>query len=129
MYCIHCGKELSEGERFCCGCGTPNTAVSAPAVKKEMPDATLILVFGIISVAVGMVVGIVFGSIAMHMVQDRLMQGYTLYGKAKVGSILGKVGFIVGIVSTVLLTVLIILEVVFFSLLFSTIVERAQYWY
>lgn len=122
MICPYCGNETGASERFCTVCGAQVSAELVPTAVQtqvEPPNATKILVFGIISVAVGTVVGIIFGSIAMHMAQDWMNQGYLLFGKAKVGRILGKVGLILGIVSTVCLTLFIIIYCVLLGYLVS----------
>lgn len=41
MYCIKCGKELQDGERFCTACGTPAFRASSPP-KELQPDIVVI---------------------------------------------------------------------------------------
>ena len=70
------------------------------------------LIFGILAIAFACsyylsFMGIVFGAISMGKAK-LYMASYPLTGKAKVGRILGKVGFILGIVFTVLSLITII---------------------
>lgn len=89
--------------------GQPVAPVGDP---QERELAKSILVFGILAIAfacsyyVGFM-GIVFGAICSGKVKQYAAM-YPLTGKAKVGSILGKVGFILGIVFTVLSVITII---------------------
>lgn len=135
MYCANCGKEIEEGLRFCKACGeevfvdSQGCEQEAPAYNQssaqEIPvkasktldsaRAIKMLVFGIVSLALGRVGGIVFGSITKHMAQDAMNEGYVLEGKAKVGHILAQVGFIVGIVTAILAVVAGICYIIYFS--------------
>lgn len=135
MYCENCGKEIEEGMQFCkrCGAAVPdNSSIGAqnasfdsqggmqqspagPLKTLDSARAIKMLVFGIVSLALGRVGGIVFGSITKHMAQDAINEGYVLEGKAKVGHILAQVGFIVGIVTAILAVVAIIWYIIYFS--------------
>ncbi len=52
--------------------------------------------------------GIILGAIARKKAKAWVAEGYPLTGAAKVGSILGLIGLIIGIVMTVLLPIIII---------------------
>lgn len=121
MFCTHCGHEMEQGAYFCQSCGKPSAFSASTPVKADAKKANMILVFGIISLAISAVAGIVFGSIAMHMAKDYVDAGYPLVGKAKVGSILGKVGFYVGIGTTIWLTLFFIFYFGFFAFIISQI--------
>ena len=74
-----------------------------------------ILTFGILAIAFGSTfylsfLGIVFGAIARSKAKTYLMS-YPLVGRAKVGRILGTVGFVLGIVLTVFFTLWLIVVV------------------
>ena len=112
MFCKSCGAPINQGEAFCTACGTPveqQPAYTAPVcntapVSVPAPDNTT-LVYGILSLALGGIFGIIFGAMAKSKCAAYLAQGGTLEGTAKVGYILGKVGFILGIVSTIVLSI------------------------
>lgn len=67
-----------------------------------------LLVFGILSLALCYIVGIILGAIGRKKGNAYIAQGGTLTGASKVGYILCKVGFIVSIVATVFITIYII---------------------
>ncbi len=82
------------------------------------PSASSVLVKGIVALACalsfyGSIVGIVFGCLAGSAAK-RFMNanGGQLFGQAKIGRILGKVGLILGIVMTVFFVIFIIVELV-----------------
>lgn len=68
-----------------------------------------LLVFGILSLVLGSIVGIILGSIGRKKGKAYIAQGGTLTGASKVGFILSKVGVILGIISTIFLVIYIIL--------------------
>lgn len=89
--------------------GQPVSSVGDP---QERALAKTILVFGILAIAFACTyyvafMGIVFGAITSGKVKQYIAM-YPLSGKAKTGSILGKVGLILGIVLTVLSLITII---------------------
>lgn len=133
MFCPNCGTNVPEGANACPNCGTLlNTAQAAPEmpvsqapsdrqppvyhaepINKAPYSTTPILVFGILALAFAdsfflSFLGIVFGAITRSKVKAYLAEGYTLSGKAKVGSILGKVGFILGIVVTIIFVIYVV---------------------
>lgn len=129
MFCRNCGNEMSDKDRFCTKCGKASAdAVMplTPPVKKEPYSSTLILVFGIVGLALEMIGGIVFGAITMHMAKAYANAGCPLTGKVKTGRILGIVGFINGIVTTV---VYVIFVIVFFAVLSDFFTELFSYGY
>ena len=90
----------------------PAYAQPVPGNPDERDKAKSILIFGILAIAFACsyyvsFMGIVFGAITANKVKEYIA-AYPLAGKAKVGSILGKVGLIVGIVFTVLSLITII---------------------
>lgn len=126
MFCPNCGTNAPDGAKACPNCGTFLNAQPEAPVYQEAPaqqpiynaapvapvapvstisdNTTPILVFGILALALAGstgIVGIIFGILTKKKVNEYLAQGGTLTGKAKVGSILGKVGLILGIVMTV----------------------------
>ncbi len=116
MFCKNCGRQLDEGETLCPACGTVN-ATEATAdksvsyeysavdtanqlLKDEMAGQTL--KWGIISLAFAVsgclsLLGFIFSFIARSRARAYEQTFGVLEGKAKVGRILGKVGFGVGL--------------------------------
>lgn len=141
MFCQNCGSMLEEGVKFCPNCGASiaqpepvrETAVNEPVqptfetpvyeqpVVKSNPAAdalsTPILIFGILGIAFASsfylsILGIIFSGIAKSKVRQFLAEGGVLSGKAKVGSILARIGMILGIVLTVLFVIWLIAVIV-----------------
>ena len=116
MFCKNCGRQLDEGETLCPACGTV-TATEATAtesvsyeysavdtanqlLKDEMVGQTL--KWGIISLAFAVsgclsLLGFIFSFIAKSRARAYEQTFGVPEGKAKVGRILGKVGFGVGL--------------------------------
>ena len=69
------------------------------------------LVFGILSLVFGSIVGIILGSIGRKKGKEFIAQGGELTGASKVGFILSKVGVILGIISTIFIVIYVILIV------------------
>ena len=67
------------------------------------------LVFGILSLALGPILAIIFGAIGKKKAKEFVAQGGELVGASKVGFILSKIGFILGIIGTIFLVIYIIL--------------------
>ena len=116
MFCKNCGRQLEEGESYCPICGTVNSpeAPIAPGtpfygepderVKSDMAGKTL--TWGILSVAFGVsgclsLLGFIFSFIAKSKALAYEQTFGVLEGKARVGRILGKVGFGVGLGMTI----------------------------
>jgi hypothetical protein len=114
MFCKNCGRQLDEGETLCPACGTVNateaTATAATAeygydtvneqLKNEMAGTAL--KWGIISLAFAAsgclsLLGFIFSFIAKSKALAYEQAFGVLEGRAKVGRILGKVGFGVGL--------------------------------
>lgn len=74
--------------------------------QKQQPN---ILVFGILSLVLGPIFAIIFGSIGRKKGKAFVAEGGTLVGASKVGFILSKVGLILGIIGTIFLVIYIIL--------------------
>ena len=120
MFCKNCGRQLDEGETLCPACGTVNateaTATESVSyeysavdtanqlLKDEMAGQTL--KWGIISLAFAVsgclsLLGFIFSFIAKSRARAYEQTFGVLEGKAKVGRILGKVGFGVGLGMTI----------------------------
>ena len=115
MFCKNCGRQLDEGVSYCPICGTVNTTSgaqtdSAPAyastderIKSEMAGQTL--KWGILSLAFGLsclsLLGFIFSFIAKRRSSEYISLFGQLEGRARVGHILGRVGFGVGLGYTI----------------------------
>ena len=120
MFCKNCGRQLDEGETLCPACGTVNAteATADKAVsyeysavdtanqllKDEMAGQTL--KWGILSLAFAAsgclsLLGFIFSFIAKSKALAYEQTFGVLEGKARVGRILGKVGFGVGLGMTI----------------------------
>lgn len=109
MFCKHCGRELEAGESYCPVCGTVN-AIPTPdggfapvpdeRVKDEMAGQTL--KWGILSLAFSAsgclsLLGFIFSFTAKRKAKEYRRVFGDLEGRARVGHILGWVGFGVGL--------------------------------
>ena len=74
--------------------------------QKQQPN---ILVFGILSLVLGPLFAIIFGSIGRKKGKAFVAEGGTLTGASKVGFILSKVGLILGIIGMVFVVIYIVL--------------------
>ena len=109
MICSNCGAALSEGVTFCPNCGTAvNTA--SPAQPKTSVSPSKVLTFGILGLAFSEfdILGIIFSAIGLKNAKLFLAENGALFGQAKVGRILAKVGLIVSIVYTALMPFIVI---------------------
>ena len=116
MFCKNCGRQLDEGETLCPACGTVNAAEATATesvsyeysavdtanqlLKDEMAGQTL--KWGILSLAFAVsgclsLLGFIFSFIAKSRARAYEQTFGVPEGKAKVGRILGKVGFGVGL--------------------------------
>ena len=130
MFCKNCGRQLDEGETLCPACGTVNAteATADKAVsyeysavdtanqqlKDEMAGQTL--KWGILSLAFAVsgclsLLGFIFSFIAKSRARAYEQTFGVLEGKAKVGRILGKVGFGVGLGMTVYMALVFVIAV------------------
>ena len=75
--------------------------------QKQQPN---ILVFGILSLVLGPLFAIIFGSIGRKKGKAFIAEGGTLTGASKVGFILSKVGLILGIIALILIVVIVVLQ-------------------
>lgn len=112
MFCKNCGRQLDEGESYCPICGTVNSP-EAPLnpdtpfygepdekVKNDMAGKTL--TWGILSVAFGVsgclsLLGFIFSFTARKKAREYARLFGQLEGRARVGNILGWVGFGTGL--------------------------------
>ena len=118
MFCKNCGRQLDEGENICPACGTVNasetTATPNAGIEYAVDDVDLAnerlkdemagaaLKWGIISLAFSAsgclsLLGFIFSFIAKGKALAYQNVFGVLEGKAKVGRILGKVGFGLGL--------------------------------
>ena len=119
MYCDRCGADIPSGATFCANCGAPVSTApaeqyAAPAYPSApVPTPGSILTMGILAVAFCCsfyfsFLGIVFGAIGKSKAKSYLAYYGEPSGQVKAGSIMSKIGFIVGIVFTVLAVLAII---------------------
>lgn len=120
MFCKNCGRQLDEGETLCPACGTVNateaTADKAVSYEYSAVDtanqllkdemAGQALKWGILSLAFAAsgclsLLGFIFSFIAKSKALAYEQTFGVLEGKARVGRILGKVGFGVGLGMTI----------------------------
>ena len=121
MFCKNCGRQLDEGENVCPVCGTVNggeTSAAATTVEYSFDAvgeaneqlknsmAGQALTWGILSLAFSAsgclsLLGFIFSFIAKSKALAYEQTFGVLEGKAKVGRILGKVGFGLGLGMTI----------------------------
>ena len=121
MFCKNCGRQLDEGENVCPVCGTVNggeTSAAATTVEYSFDAvgeaneqlknsmAGQALTWGILSLAFSAsgclsLLGFIFSFIAKSKALAYEQTFGVLEGKARVGRILGKVGFGVGLGMTI----------------------------
>ena len=130
MFCKNCGRQLDEGENICPACGTVNASETTATpnagieyavdavdlanerLKDEMAGAAL--KWGIISLAFSAsgclsLLGFIFSFFAKSRALAYRNVFGVLEGKAKVGRILGKVGFGLGLGMTIYIGVIIVI--------------------
>ena len=131
MFCKNCGRQLDEGENVCPVCGTVNGGETAAAstleygydavnaaneqMKSEMGGQAL--KWGILSLAFAAsgclsLLGFIFSFIAKSKALAYEQAFGVLEGRAKVGRILGKVGFGVGLGMTIYMALVFVIAVV-----------------
>ncbi|MBR2582975.1 MAG: zinc ribbon domain-containing protein [Oscillospiraceae bacterium] len=118
MYCDRCGAEIPAGASFCANCGAvvssqPTEQYAPVSTGAPVPTPSSILTMGILAVAFCCTfyfsfLGIVFGAIGKSKAKSYLAYYGEPSGQVKAGSIMSKIGFIVGIVFTVLAVLAII---------------------
>ena len=114
MYCKFCGNKIEQGAKFCTRCGSTVSGTEesrtdenyAPEVISSYCEAELetaakkSLIFGILSLAIGSVVGFIFALLSARQVRKYAdLNGGYVSGKAKAGKILSTIGIPYGIVS------------------------------
>ena len=119
MYCKFCGNEIADGVKFCPKCGAATETTSAPTVDEVFTTeftatptvdpaaeqaknsrANKSLVFGILSLVFGSIVGLIFAILGIKNAKAyaALNRGI-VEGKAKVGKILSTIGIPVAIIT------------------------------
>ena len=141
MFCKYCGAQIDNDSAFCtsCGAGVGGTASApvqpaqpaAPSYNPAGPSPTKVMVFGIIGLALSScgLPGLILSAIALRLAGDYMRLNGGLYGQAKVGRILGKVGYIVGIVMTVIWALYIIILILAFTRGMSCYAPSFRYYY
>lgn len=130
MYCSKCGNQISENDRFCPHCGAPVTQNAesetydftrgAPAYSPENTQkfkavhtevandskSITAFVFSIISIVASSFFGFIFGIVAVVLSRDS--KDYNKLAKA--AYVIGVVGIVLGILSTILSITLIVIN-------------------
>ena len=133
MFCTKCGRELADTETYCPACGTVNasetTATPNAGIEYAVDDVSAVnerlkdqmageaLKWGIISLAFAAsgclsLLGFIFSFIAKSRALAYRNVFGVLEGKAKVGRILGKVGFGLGLGMTIYMAFAVMLGVI-----------------
>ena len=133
MFCKNCGRQLDEGENICPACGTMNasetTATPTAGIEYAVNDVAAVnerlkdemageaLKWGIISLAFSASVclsllGFIFSFIAKGKAMAYQNVFGVLEGRAKVGRILSKVGFGLGLGMTIYFGFCVILGII-----------------
>lgn len=114
MYCRFCGKEIEDSAKYCDRCGgivtesetNENGETYAPEVitsyceAERETAAKKSLIFGILSLAIGSVIGFIFALVGMkHVRRYTDLNGGYVNGKAKAGKILSTIGIPFGVFS------------------------------
>lgn len=114
MYCKFCGNEIDQGARYCDKCGSIVTENETPGMddgyvpevidsyrEAELDNsARKSLVFGILSIAFGSIIGLIFALIGgKHAKRYADLNAGVVEGRAKVGKILCTIGVPYGILS------------------------------
>ena len=119
MICKNCGADIPEDSTVCTNCGAaaetvaplqnPQPVYANPAGVQPVSPSK-VLVWGILGLAFSDlgILGIIFSAIGLKYAKRFMFERGSLFGQAKVGRILAKVGLIVSIVMTVLLPFIII---------------------
>ena len=130
MFCKNCGRQLDENETLCPACGTVNggETATAPTVEygydavteaneqRKNGMAGQALTWGILSLAFSAsgclsLLGFIFSFIAKSKALAYEQTFGVLEGKARVGRILGKVGFGVGLGMTIYMALVFVIAV------------------
>lgn len=142
MFCNNCGAQVNDGVQFCPNCGkTLNNQVNQQPIYQPVNQQPVnqqpvnqqpvyqpvnqptvqadpsIFTMGLLSLIFAdtfflSFLGIIFGAIAKNKVKAFEALGGVLTGKSKVGSILAKIGLILGIVLTVIFVIYIFIIVI-----------------
>ena len=109
MICGNCGANIPDGSTFCANCGAAVTqaAPAQPVYAAPAPVKTVspskVLTWGILGLAFAGsgLLGLIFSIIGLKNAKLFLAENGALFGQAKVGRILAKVGLILSIVMMV----------------------------
>ena len=143
MICSHCSNEIPDGIRFCPHCGAEQTEAAAHEGEtasfdtatqtayetacsardleaKKQSEATTLMIWGIVSLAVTWVVSSLVGFILACIARSKVREYEERYGftegKARLGQNLSKAAYIIGLITTIVLAVVLFLYVILFAL-------------
>ena len=140
MICSNCGATIPDGSTFCTNCGTAVAQAAPAAAPAPQPvyaaqpastiktvTATTVMVWGILGLAFSEsgLLGLIFSIIGRKKAKTFLLENGQLFGQAKVGGILSKVGLIVSIIMMVFWVIYIAVVGIFVG----TVASNATYYY
>ena len=127
MYCRQCGAENGYNTAYCTSCGAPLREgqpeeaafpdENSPEFKAKNEKAQPVLTMGILALIFSnltatVILGIVFGAIGLKRSKAYRAEYGELTGKAKTGTLLARLGLIIGIFFTVVFTIIVFLNLV-----------------
>ena len=124
QFCTKCGGSIPEGSAFCPNCGEPVAQAAPQQPQYQQPTYQQpayqqpvyqqaanvgaqpnLRVFGILSLVIPFIVGIILGAVGRSKGKAYIAQGGQLTGASKVGFILCKAGLIFSIIFTVIMVI------------------------
>ena len=136
MICSKCGANIPDGSTFCTACGAAVEAAPAQAAPQPVAaqpagvqtvSASKVLTWGILGLAFAGsgLLGLIFSIIGLKKGKLFLAENGSLFGQAKVGRTLAKVGLILSIVMMVFWVIYIAVVGIFVG----TVASNATYYY
>lgn len=113
-FCKNCGAQVPDGTNVCPNCGTTMQAAAGftpdyqPTYTPQpvvQGNSTPIFVFGLLSVILGGVIGIIFSCVSKSKLKAWVAEGNPVTGKAKAGQILATIGLITSIISLIVIVI------------------------